>query len=203
MRDHNVSDYNMRDHKLTVLNSSINTCTKCALHLTKTNAVVGQGPVVSSVMLLGEAPGASEDETGSPFQGASGRLLTDALLAAGLNRDQVRISNAVRCRPPSNRTPTPHELSTCREHLESEIEIVSPSVIVTLGSSAARSLGILDLKRPLSEIRGAVVTSLVRGSKYRVLPTFHPAYALRSRRKVLPVLIEDLKLAAGLSRDDG
>jgi DNA polymerase len=193
----------MVHNMLNALNLSINSCTKCSLHITRTNAVVGDGPVGSRILLLGEAPGASEDETGSPFQGASGRLLTDALSMAGLNRDQVRISNAVRCRPPSNRTPTLHELSSCREHLESEIDIVSPTIMVTLGSSAARSLGVLDIKNPLSDVRGRVVTSLVRDKEYRVLPTFHPAYALRSRRKVLPVLIEDLKLAALLSRDDG
>lgn len=192
----------MSIRSLEVLSLDIRSCTSCQLSNTRSNAVVGQGPPDASVLLLGEAPGAKEDESGLPFQGMSGRLLTDALSKAGLPRDSVRISNVVRCRPPANRVPTPVEMSACKKHLEEEIQLVSPRVIITLGASPARALGVLGLKDPLSSIRGTASEITVCDVSYRVLSTVHPAYALRSRVKVLPVLIDDLSRARSISLGD-
>lgn len=192
----------MSIRSLEVLSLDVRSCTSCQLSSTRSNAVVGQGPQNARVLLLGEAPGAREDETGLPFQGMSGRLLTDALSKAGLPRESVRISNVVRCRPPANRVPTPTEMSACKKHLEEEIQIVSPLVIVTLGASPARALGVLGPKDPLSSVRGTTSDITVCDTQYRVLSTVHPAYALRSRVKVLPVLINDLLYARSISLDD-
>ena len=189
----------MTTSRISILDQRVRTCSMCSLCDTRSNAVVGSGPHNASVLLLGEAPGANEDRTGLPFQGLSGKILTEALSQANLDRLSVRISNVVRCRPPGNRPPTPAEMDSCKSHLIEEIEALSPKIIVTLGASPARALGILKQREPLSSVRGSVFDLSIDASTYRVLATVHPAYALRSRVKVLPVLVADLKRASDLS----
>jgi DNA polymerase len=171
--------------------NTVRSCTSCPLHRTRTNAVTCSGQTPAPVFLLGEAPGREEDETGSPFRGRSGKLLDECLLKAGTARDAVHVGNAVRCRPPGNRPPLPEELDACATHLETELELTQPLVIVTLGASALRSLGLLERGATLTSVRGSQL--LHRGRT--VLPTVHPAFVLRNRPKHEPAFVADLTQA--------
>lgn len=177
-----------RPRGLAVWEQAVRSCTSCALSAGRLQAVCFSGPTPCDLVLLGEAPGQREDETGLPFQGASGRLLDEVLFSLGRPRETVHVSNAVRCRPPGNRTPTSDEIATCRRHLARELELVSPTVIVTLGASAARALGVLGRTQALSAIRSVPVHLDGR----LVLPTLHPAAVLRNRPKNMQLLRDDL-----------
>jgi len=155
-------------------------CERCpALCESRSRIVDGVGPVDADLMLVGEAPGAHEDETGEPFVGRSGDVLDDALLAAGLERSAVRIANCVRCRPPDNRDPTSEELANCREHLDREIATVDPTVIVALGKVPAEHL--LERSVAVTSEAGDVAEVRVDDRPYRVLICVHPAATLYDR----------------------
>lgn len=149
-------------------------CTKCRLCETRTHTVFGEGSVDAKIFFIGEGPGENEDQTGRPFVGRAGDLLNKQIAAMGLRREDVMIANVVKCRPPQNRQPSPDEAATCMPYLERQIEIVRPKVIVTLGLSATRY--ILQLNLAMGRMRGQWYEW--RGIK--VMPTFHPAYLLRS-----------------------
>jgi uracil-DNA glycosylase family 4 len=148
-------------------------CTRCRLCETRTNTVFGEGDPDASIVFIGEGPGQTEDETGRPFVGRAGDLLTRQIGAMGFSREQVYICNIVKCRPPGNRQPAPDEAATCTPYLERQIEIIRPKVIVTLGLSAARYM--LNTKESMGRLRGN--WKEWRGIK--LMPTFHPAYLLR------------------------
>lgn len=139
-----------------------------------TQIVFGEGNPHANIMFIGEAPGKSEDIHGRPFVGRAGKLLNQALEELGLQRDDVFITNVVKCRPPDNRTPTHEEIQTGKELLNKEIEVVEPRVICTLGSTALRCLFEENIK--ISSARGATK----RYHNTPVLPTYHPAYILRN-----------------------
>ena len=150
------------------------TCVRCRLGSQRRNVVVGEGDVASPVMFIGEGPGSEEDRTGRPFVGQAGMLLDAMIFALGFERHQVYIGNVVKCRPPGNRDPQDDEMEACAPYLERQIELVQPRVIVALGRVAARRL--TGSSKPMSALRG-------RWTSYRgvpLLPTFHPAYLLRS-----------------------
>jgi uracil-DNA glycosylase family 4 len=168
-------------------------CTRCALSRTRTQVVVGSTPAGARLLVVGEAPGAQEDLDGEPFVGRSGQLLDGLLRAAGLPREQVAVLNTVKCRPPGNRAPSTLETTSCRPWLEAQLGEVRPSLVVTLGLSATRwFLGPVTL----GSVRGRV--HVVDGC--RVLPTYHPAAALRGgpRGEPMRLLREDLSTAVGL-----
>jgi len=149
-------------------------CRRCALAAGRTQVVFGSGDPDAELMFVGEGPGAEEDRQGLPFVGRSGKLL-DKLLAEelGLTRDRVYIANVVKCRPPDNRDPRPDEIDACRPYLERQVELIGPRVIVTLGRFAGQLL--LDSTTPITKLRG-------QGYPYggaTLIPTLHPAYALR------------------------
>jgi len=125
-------------------------------------------------MFVGEAPGGDEDIQGIPFVGRAGQLLTKIIEAIGLTRDDVYIANVIKCRPPENRNPEPDEVETCEPFLSRQIEAIKPRVIVALGSFAAKAL--LKTQDPISRLRGRIYD--YRGAK--LVPTFHPAFLLRS-----------------------
>lgn len=177
----------------------VESCERCPLHLTRTRAVTCSGPDNAAVMLVGEAPGATEDRTGLPFQGQSGRLLDAVLERLGMPRHMLHVSNAVRCRPPRNRPPTAVELSSCASHFEEELSIVDPQVVVTLGASAARALGVLAPTGRLKDIRGQVLNWRGR----LLVATLHPSAALRSRHVALPEMEAELAAAFELVRTGG
>ena len=166
----------------------IEDCTRCQLYKTAKCAVPGDGDPDADFMCVGEAPGANEDETGQPFVGQAGALLTKILAAIDLTRDQVFITNVLKHRPPGNRNPQPDEVAACSPYLVRQIQIIKPKVILALGTFAAQTL--LDTKTPIGKLRGAV-------HRYYGIPlivTYHPAALLRNPAWKRPTW-EDVKLA--------
>ena len=158
---------------LEVFRQQICECTRCPLGQTRQRFVFGDGDPGAGILFVGEGPGEEEDRQGLPFVGAAGQLLTKIIEAMKMQRSQVYICNAVKCRPPENRTPTAEELATCAPYLERQIEILRPRIICALGRTAAQAL--LRVNAPLNTLRG-------RLHQYRGIPvvvTYHPAALLR------------------------
>ncbi|HEY8223813.1 MAG TPA: uracil-DNA glycosylase [Pyrinomonadaceae bacterium] len=168
------------------IHQDIGDCTRCPLHLKRTNVVHTEGNRKARLMFVGEAPGADEDIQARPFVGRAGQLLTKIIEAIGLKREEVLIGNVNRCRPPGNRPPTLEEASMCKPFLLREIAIVQPEVIVTLGNTAIQNL--LGAKQGITKLRGKFQD--YKGIK--VMPTYHPAYLLRDPSKKRETW-EDLK----------
>jgi uracil-DNA glycosylase len=186
---------------LTVLAERSRGCTACPeLAATRTSVVPGAFPAGARLLVLGEAPGAQEDECGLPFVGRSGRLLDELLAEVGGDRAEVGVLNTVKCRPPANRPPTRAESATCRGWTSRQLELAAPAVVVALGLSAARwFLG----PGTLGSLRGRLHDVELPGAgPVRVLPTYHPSAALRHGPQGEPrrLLREDLALAVRESR---
>lgn len=189
-----AEEHAARASALTVIDDGeVKGCTKCGLHAGRTKTVFGVGSPAARVMFVGEAPGYNEDQQGIPFVGDAGNLLTKMIEAGmGLNRDDVYICNVIKCRPPNNRTPAPDEIHACKDFLYRQIRIIRPEVIVALGAPATQTL--LDTKQGITRLRGQwhefrvppaagnSVDASDRGdlSPIPLMPTFHPAYLLRS-----------------------
>jgi uracil-DNA glycosylase family 4 len=166
----------------------VNKCTRCPLYETATQGVPGEGNSKAKLVCVGEAPGAKEDETGRPFVGQAGQLLTKILAAIDLTREQVFICNVLKHRPPGNRNPRPEEVEACSPYLIRQLELIKPKVIVAFGTFAAQTL--LNTKTPIGQLRGLV-------HKYHGIPlvvTYHPAALLRNPGWKRPTW-EDVKLA--------
>jgi len=160
---------------LAALRAHIGDCTRCKLAGGRTNLVFGVGNPDADLMFVGEGPGHDEDLQAEPFVGRAGQLLTEIITKGmKLARADVYIANVVKCRPPNNRNPEPDEIASCMPFLQRQIEIVQPKVIVALGTFAAQTL--LGVKTPITRMRGTWHD--FRGTK--VMPTFHPAYLLRT-----------------------
>jgi len=162
-------------------------CQRCKLGKTRTNLVFGQGNPHAELMFVGEAPGRDEDEQGFAFVGRAGQLLTKIIEAIGRKREDVWICNVLKCRPPNNRNPEPDEVATCRPFLDEQVRLIAPKVIVTLGTFAAQA--VLETDESIGRLRGR--WQAARG--VRVMPTFHPAFLLRSPERKKDVW-EDMKL---------
>lgn len=161
----------------------VSACTRCILSHSRKNAVPGEGPVKAEIMLIGEGPGFHENEQGRPFVGAAGRFLEELLGKNGLKREDVFITNVVKCRPPGNRDPLPDELQACNEYLERQIQAINPRVIVTLGRfSMAKFLP----NARISSVHGQA--TWVKGRL--IVPMYHPAAALH-QGSLKPVLEQD------------
>lgn len=162
-------------------------CTACRLAETRTNVVFGVGSSRSGLLFVGEGPGREEDLRGEPFVGRSGQLLDRLVLEElGLRRDGFYIANVVKCRPPGNRDPLPDEITACSGYLDAQLELLAPRVVVTLGNVATRVL--LHTDEGISTLRG-------RAHEWRgrlLIPTFHPAYALRGGGVVVAQMRADL-----------
>ena len=155
-------------------------CTKCALSKGRKKVVFGNGPVPCDLMLIGEAPGADEDEQGLPFVGRAGQLLTQILASVDIKRpDDIYIANTVKCRPPDNRAPLPGEQKACAPYLEAQIKFVKPKIILLAGSPAIKA--ILKTDEPITGLRGKWLK--LPGTEIAVMPLFHPAYLLRNPSK--------------------
>ena len=170
------------------IREDLGACTRCKLHgLGRQQIVFGVGNPNAQLMFVGEAPGADEDIQGEPFVGRAGQLLTKIIEAIGLSRADVYIANVIKCRPPNNRNPEPDEVAACQPFLFRQIDVIRPRVIVALGTFAAHTL--LGTDAPISRLRG-------RPHPYRhgsvLIPTFHPAYLLRSPERKRDVW-EDMK----------
>lgn len=168
-------------------------CTDCRLAETRTNVVFGSGDPAASLMLVGEAPGKNEDEQGLPFVGAAGRLLDELLAEIGITRDEAYIANVLKCRPPGNRNPRPDEIDSCKVYLRSQIQMISPAVVVTLGNFATKLL--LRTDTGITRLRGQSFDWWLGAT---LVPTFHPAAALRGRPRVRDQMAEDFALVRRL-----
>jgi DNA polymerase len=176
---------------LEAIAAEIRRCEKCFLCEGRQQAVPGEGNGRARLVLVGEGPGQREDETGRPFVGRAGELLTDILRAIGFARDEVFICNVVKCRPPQNRKPLPDEIAACLPYLEAQLGLIRPAVIVALGATAAEAL--LNTRRSLSDLRGKV-------HSYRGIPlvvTYHPAALLRNPHWKKPTW-DDVRIARQL-----
>jgi DNA polymerase len=179
-----------RCEELAALAQQVSSCTRCrGLAASRRNTVFGEGPLDPAILFVGEAPGNDEDRSGSPFIGAAGQVLNDLLAYAGLRRDEVYITNLLKCHPPGNRKPEPGEISNCRDYLDRQIALLRPKYICSLGGPASQAL--LNSTLFIGKLRG-------KFHDYRGIPvlcTYHPAYLLpgRSPEKKRDVQ-EDLKL---------
>jgi uracil-DNA glycosylase family 4 len=183
---------------LAELRTFIGDCTRCKLSsLGRHQVVFGAGHPQARLMFVGEAPGADEDLQGEPFVGRAGQLLTKIIEAIDLTRADVYIANVIKCRPPGNRNPEPDEVATCEPFLFKQIDTIRPKVIVALGTFAAK--GLLKTDAPISRIRGQVFD--FRGGA-KLIPTFHPAFLLRSPERKRDVWEDMKKVRALLNESD-
>lgn len=165
--------------------SEIRDCIQCALSSKRTHAVPGEGSLTAQIIFIGEAPGFREDQLARPFVGPAGVFLDQLLSGVGLRRDDVYITNMVKCRPPNNRDPLPEEIASCKMYLERQIEMIDPSIIVLLGR---HSFARFFPGEPIGKARGRPRT--LNGLK--LFPMYHPAAALHNPA-LRPVIIEDFK----------
>src|SRR5215217_8387008 len=174
--------------QLEKLAKQIKVCTKCELHRSRTNAVPGEGPTHAEIMFIGEGPGANEDKQGRPFVGASGKFLDQLLAQAGVTRTDVFITNVVKCRPPGNRDPLPDEVEICTSnYLQHQIEIVNPSIIVTLGR---HSMGLFFKGAKITQIHG----QMRKVEDRFVIAMYHPAAALHQLSLKSTIMADFAKL---------
>jgi len=177
------------------IDEQIKACTLCRLHLQRKNAVPGEGDPHADILFIGEGPGAQEDILGRPFVGAAGQLLTKMLAAIQLRREEVYITNIVKCRPPENRNPLPDEIEACFYYLEQQIELINPLVIVCLGGPAIQTL--TRSSNGISRLRG----TFQQYKNFPVIPTYHPAAVLRFPEKYKKAVWNDLKMLRDYYRD--
>lgn len=176
-------------HSLRLLEADARVCTACRLSQTRTQVVFGVGDPDADLMLVGEAPGFNEDQQGEPFVGAAGQLLNGLLEGIGLSREDVYIANVLKCRPPNNRDPQQDEVDSCKDYLRTQITLIDPRVVLTLGNFATKLL-----------LRTEVGITRLRGRAYpwwqgrTLVPTYHPAAALRSGERLLIEMKDDFAL---------
>ena len=186
----NASDLAARQADLDRLQAEALGCVACGLAEHRTQVVFGSGDASARVMIVGEAPGQREDEQGRPFVGPSGALLEQLLGEIDLRRDEVYIGNVVKCRPPRNRDPRSDEIDACKGYLRTQLRLVDPAVVVTLGNFSSKLL-----------LRTTTGITRLRGQAYPwwgryLVPTFHPAAALRGSARVLEEMRHDFGLVA-------
>lgn len=165
-------------HQMSELAQHCNQCQRCELGQTRTHAVVGRGNLNAQIMIVGEAPGQNEDETGLPFVGRSGQLLEKILASVNLTTEEdVYIANINKCRPPNNRVPTPSEMAACLPYLSEQIRLVDPKIILLTGATALK--GLTGEKQAITKIRG----QWIEWEGRLCMPIFHPSYLLRNPSK--------------------
>lgn len=183
------------DLTLESLKNQIINCVLCDLSKSRLNAVPGNGSTNDKIILIGEAPGKNEDEKGVPFIGSAGKILDKALTESGLKRDDVYITNIVKCRPPNNRVPTDIEIHTCTNaYLKNEIRLISPKIIGILGATALKSL--LGLEH-MNKYRGKVI----KVSSHKYFITYHPAATIYNV-KLKQIFFEDIKKLSQIVKED-
>ncbi len=174
---------------LVELSEKAHACVACGLSETRNSVVFGVGAADADLMFVGEAPGRNEDLQGEPFVGAAGRLLDTLLAEVGLDREHVYIANVLKCRPPGNRDPHPTEIEACKGFLQGQLEMIDPAVVVTMGNFATKLL-----------LRTETGITKLRGQTYRwwrdktLIPTYHPAAALRGGARITDLMREDFLL---------
>jgi DNA polymerase len=186
-----------RDASLEAIREDIGDCRRCKLHEHRRTIVFGEGNPRANLVFVGEGPGAEEDATGRPFVGRAGQLLDKIIAAIGMKREEVYIANIVKCRPPLNRTPERDEVDTCEQFLYRQLAFIRPQVIVALGSPAFQCL--LRTREPITRARG----EWRDWNGIKVMPTFHPAFLLRSPDKKREVWDDMKKVRDYLNRKAG
>jgi DNA polymerase len=172
--EYSLDDKGCGSEPLLRIRRDLGECTRCKLAGSRTRLVFGVGNPKAELMFVGEGPGADEDQQGEPFVGKAGQLLTKMIEAMGFRREEVYIANVVKCRPPENRNPEPDEIEPCEPFLRAQIAAIHPRVLVALGKFAAQTL--LRDPTPIGRLRGG----WREYEGVRLMPTFHPAYLLRS-----------------------
>jgi len=188
--DNEPSLYSNKESTFKEWEDSCRKCTQCVLHEKRTQSVFGEGNPSAQFMLVGEAPGADEDKQGLPFVGNAGKLLNNILKAINVCREEVYITNVVKCRPPGNRLPQTEEVNQCFFYLNKQLEIINPFIILCLGSLSTRSL--IDPEFKITQVRG---NWYEKDSRW-YMPTFHPAALLRDPKKKKPVWEDFQKVKA-------
>jgi uracil-DNA glycosylase len=168
-------------------------CTQCGLAETRTQVVFGVGDPQARLMFVGEAPGQNEDLQGEPFVGAAGKLLDSLLGEIGMQRSEVYIANVLKCRPPGNRDPLPDEIDACKGYLREQIRLIAPEVVMTLGNFATKLL--LNTETGITRLRGRTHQWWLGAL---LVPTFHPAAALRGGDRVADQMREDFALVRSI-----
>ncbi len=177
------------------INLEVAFCKKCPLSKSRKNAISGEGGIQAKIFIIGEAPGKEEDVQKKPFVGRSGKILNELLASCNLTKKKTYITNTVKCRPPHNRAPRQKEIEACKGYLYRQIMLIKPSIIVTLGTCATFEIfQMLKLKyNKISILHGAPHRATCSFGKIKVIPTYHPAAALRSL-KILNILKNDFKI---------
>jgi uracil-DNA glycosylase len=171
-----VTSATERRERLKVVYEEARACVRCPLHQTRTTVVFGSGNANADLMFVGEAPGANEDRLGLPFVGQAGKLLDKLLGEIGLQREDVFIANTLKCRPPGNRDPHPNEIESCSSYLRSQVELIEPKVICTLGNFATKLLR--GDTTGISRLHGQEEVLVIGVRAVRLYPLYHPAAAL-------------------------
>jgi uracil-DNA glycosylase len=190
--ENNLIKYNSDDFEK--LKEETLKCRRCQLMSECTQVVMGYGDIHNNIMLIGEGPGADEDRVGIPFVGRAGKLLDDIFNAIGIKKEEVYISNIVKCRPPNNRQPSFAEAEACSPILVAEIKLINPKVIVALGSVALKNL--IDKNASITKLRG----EWIKRGKYFILPTYHPAFLLRNPNMKKQAWHDFLKIKKAIDR---
>lgn len=190
-----MSEAEARREALVEVYNQASVCERCPLSETRNRVVFGAGNADADLIFVGEAPGAEEDRQGLPFVGRAGAFLTQLLEGIGMRREDVFIANVLKCRPPGNRDPQPEEIDSCRPYLESQVELIEPKVIGTLGNFSTKLL--TANPTGITKVRGTPQEHWIGGRNVYLLPLFHPAAGLRTPR-VAAQLREDFEQIPGL-----
>ncbi len=193
------ADAEVRREALKAVYREASDCTRCPLAETRNTVVFGAGDADADLMFVGEAPGANEDRMGLPFVGQAGRLLDRLLEEIGMQRSDVWICNVLKCRPPQNRDPHPHEIEACREYLVRQVELIEPRVICSLGNFATKLLR--TDPTGITKLHGRAETRAIGSRSFRLFPIYHPAAALYTP-SMLEVLRGDFALLPALLAQD-
>lgn len=183
------------------LRARAKSCQACSLHCNRKNVVFGCGSLTPSLLIIGEAPGQNEDQQGEPFVGRAGQLLNRMLQSIGFRREEVYITNVIKCRPPNNRDPLPSEVASCTPFLDQQVSLLKPKLMLAVGRIAAHYL--LQTDQSLAKMRN--VTHVFRKTDIPLIVTYHPAYLLRNpidKRKAYEdlMMVKDLLSKSKLSR---
>jgi len=188
--------------ELEKINQSIFSCHKCLLSQTRHTPVPGQGHPQAKIIFVGEAPGFNEDQTGQPFCGPAGQVFDRLLNSVGLNRNQIFITNILKCRPPNNRDPQTNEINACTPYLDKQIELINPRLICPLGRHSMKYIlgkyGFVDQVKPISQIHGQTFNLGNLFQQVTIIPFYHPSVASYNQN-MLPILLKDFQILKNFS----
>lgn len=190
-------------NKLEQIEKEVRNCQKCLLAATRLNVVLGEGSISSHILFIGEAPGAAEDETGKPFCGRAGKVLDELLFKAGLKRNDIYISNILKCRPPGNRNPKDEEIKACSGYLDRQVDLIKPKIIGCLGNFSTRYImekfGLKNRAQGISKIHGQVFITPVSQGSIKIVPLYHPA-VVTYNANMISVLEKDFSMLKNIPK---